>query len=132
MFKPIFLSVLLSLSAPLAASSDPITDVISDQVDAFADRDPERAYFHASPMIQGQFGSPESFAAMVERGYPSLWSNKTKLFTDRFEQGLRARQIVIVTGTNGARAAFVYDMIRLNEVWKINGVHPVPLPDVSV
>lgn len=131
MFKHILLSALLSLTATFAAFADPITDVIADQIDAFADRDPDRAFSHASPMIQSQFGSPARFATMVEQGYSSLWSNKTKLFTERLEQGPQARQIVIVTGTNGARAAFAYDIIRIGEGWKINGVRPMPLSDES-
>lgn len=132
MFKHIILAALLSFATPFAAFADPVTDVITDQLDAFSERDPQRAFSYASPMIQGLFGSPENFAAMVERGYPLIWSNRSKAFTDRFEQGQRIRQTVIITGVNGAREAFEYDMIRLNEEWKINGVRPVPLSDVGV
>lgn len=133
MFKHILLSALLYVTAPLALAADPVTDVIADQLDAFADRDPARAFSHASPTIQGLFGTPQNFAAMVQRGYPLIWSNDgMQQFTDRVEMGQRLRQIVIVSGPNGMRAAFEYDMIRLNEDWKINGVRPVPLPDVSV
>lgn len=132
MFKHIILAALLSFATPFAAFADPVTDVITDQLDAFSQRDPQRAFSYASPMIQGLFGSPDNFAAMVERGYPLIWSNRSKEFTDRFKQGQRIRQTVIVTGVNGARAAFEYDMIRLNEEWKINGVRPVPLSEVGV
>lgn len=132
MFKHLFLSAFIGLSTPLLAFADPVTDVIEEQLDAFLDRDAPRAFSYASPQIQGMFGTPLNFAMMVERGYPSLWSPGAVEFSDRYEQGARVRQTVIVTGPDGKRLAYEYDMLRLNEDWKINGVRLVPLNEVGV
>ena len=50
-----------------------IEAVIADQIAAFRTNDLERAFSHASPMIQSKFRTPEIFGQMVSRGYPMIW-----------------------------------------------------------
>ena len=42
---------------------------IERQIEAFRTNDPETAYAQAAPQIRDLFPSPETFIAMVERGY---------------------------------------------------------------
>ena len=132
MFKHLFLSAFIGLSTPPSPFAAPVPDATDAPLVPFPAPPPPRAFSYASPQIQGMFGTPLNFAMMVERGYPSLWSPGSVEFSDRYEQGARVRQTVIVTGPNGKRLAYEYDMLRLNEDWKINGVRLVPLNEVGV
>ncbi|RPE67424.1 uncharacterized protein DUF4864 [Pacificibacter maritimus] len=132
MFKHFFLSAALIMATPIAAMADPVTDVIENQLDAFLQRDMERAWSHASPMIKDIFITPDNFAQMVEQGYPIIFSSNRYTFSERVEKGPHVFQIVVVQGENGGRAAFEYDMVQLNGAWKINGVRPVPLNELAV
>lgn len=118
--------------APLMAQADPIEDVISGQLDAFASRDIVEAWDHASPMIQGQFFDARNFGAMVEMGYDPIWNNQGARFAGRMVTDGRIRQTVVITDANSALHAYEYDMIETPRGWKINGVRPVEMPDAAV
>lgn len=42
---------------------------IERQIEAFKKNDPDTAYAQAAPIIRNMFSSPETFIAMVEKGY---------------------------------------------------------------
>ncbi|GAA3867524.1 DUF4864 domain-containing protein [Celeribacter arenosi] len=132
MFAQRISATLFALCLPLSAMADAVTDVISDQLGAFAARDVARAWGHASPMIQGMFGSPENFEMMVRNGYSVIWDNRGATFSERIEQDGRLRQTVVIKGEGGALQAFEYDMVETDAGWKINGVRPVEMPDFAV
>ncbi|WP_339693205.1 DUF4864 domain-containing protein [Celeribacter baekdonensis] len=131
MFKALITATVLSL-APLGAVADEMTDVISDQLQAFQKRDVGTAWGYASPMIQGQFFDPRSFAHIVEQGYGPIWNNATARFGMSMAQDGRVLQTVIVTDQAGQTQVYEYDMIETDAGWKVNGVRPIEMPDVAV
>jgi hypothetical protein len=117
-------------AAPAEALS--MQDVISRQLDAFNARDVDLAWSFASPMIQGLFGSPGNFSAMVGEGYPMVWDNSAAKFIAQREADGRIYQQVLLQGTNGTLHVLEYAMIQGAQGWKIDGVSLLPPPDVGV
>ncbi|MFT6451920.1 MAG: hypothetical protein ACJA06_001407 [Halocynthiibacter sp.] len=125
------LALCLGLMAAQPANADAITDVISEQLDAFRAGDTARAFSYASPMIQGIFGEPDQFGAMVREGYPAIWAPSPPRFTAREESGAATLQRVLILDKEGVAHIMEYEMIEQAEGWKINGVREVPAPDIS-
>ena len=83
--KHLLISALFLLPAAARAQDATIEDVITDQLQAFVDRDIASASEHASPMIPGMFGTPENFGMMLRNGYPMVWDNSVVRFLVRTE-----------------------------------------------
>ena len=130
MFRAAIVASLIAL--PAAAQESGIEAVISDQLDAFNDRDVSRAWTHASPMIQGMFGTPENFGRMVRQGYPMVWSNSDARFLEREELAGNLYQKVMVRGPEGGLWVLAYEMILVDGAWRIDGVMVLPAPEVGV
>ena len=113
-----------------AAEARRIQAVISDQLAAFAADDARRAFAHASPALQRQFGDAERFLAMVRTAYPVVYRPASVAFlrpelTDgQWTQGLH------LTDGQGARWLAVYVMERgaTGKPWRIAGCTVVPAP----
>ncbi len=120
------------LFAPLGASAQEasIEDVITNQLQAFNDRDVQEAWQYASPMIQGMFRTPENFGNMVRNGYPMVWDNSDVRFLEQEEFESRTRQEVLIKGPDGAFYILDYQMIETSQGWQINGVQVIPAPEV--
>lgn len=99
-----------------------IQGVISNQFSAFVDRDVESAFGFASPMIQGQFRSPQVFGHMVEQGYPMVWQPTETEFLDLRERDGQTWQQVLVRDTDGVYHLLDYKMIQIDGAWRIDGV----------
>lgn len=131
-----FLGLMLTLPVTAAAQDAGdgagIEAVIADQLGDFAARDVPGAWEDASPMIQGMFGSPENFGAMVENGYPMVWDNSEARFLELREEAGVLRQRVMVEDPEGRLWVLDYEMIELPGGWKINGVMVLPAPDLAV
>ena len=136
------LSLLLALPAlsQEAATPDAILDagaieaVISDQLSDFNERDVDGAWEHASPLIQGIFGSAGNFGAMVEQGYPMVWTNAEARFLELREEGGALRQKVLIEDAEGRPWILDYEMVAdpgAPDGWLINGVQVLPAPDLS-
>ena len=130
MFRSLALTFALTL--PAAAQESGIEAVISDQLEAFNARDVGRAWTHASPMIQGMFGTPENFGRMVQQGYPMVWSNSEARFLEREEIAGELYQKVIIRGPDGGYWVLAYEMVEVDGTWRIDGVMVLPAPDVGV
>ncbi len=113
------------------AAAAAIEAVIADQLADFNARDVPGAWEHASPTIQGIFGSPENFGAMVENGYPMVWDNSDARFLELREEDGTLRQRVMIEDAEGRGWMLDYDMIELPEGWRINGVQVLPAPEVT-
>ncbi|HVG49672.1 MAG TPA: DUF4864 domain-containing protein, partial [Rubellimicrobium sp.] len=83
------------------------------------------------PMIQGMFGTPETFGSMVEKGYPMVWDNKDARFMDLREEGGALHQRVMIDDAEGRPWILDYQMIELPEGWRIDGVQVLPAPDLA-
>ncbi len=131
------LSFLALAAWPVVAEAQDAEDragieaVIADQLSLFLDRDVEAAWDLASPLIQRMFGTPETFGAMVENGYPMVWDNREARFGDLREEAGALRQTVVVEDPEGRLWVLDYEMVELPEGWKINGVRVLPAPDLA-
>lgn len=128
--KHLLMTAMLLLPIGAHAQDATIEDVITDQLEAFVERDIAGAWEHASPMIRGMFGTPENFAMMVQRGYPMVWDNSDVRFLDRDEFDSRTRQEVQIQGPDGLFYILDYQMIETPDGWQINGVQVIPAPEV--
>lgn len=125
-----FLAAIFLASAAIAQDQD-IEDVIAEQLQAFNDRNVEDAWQYASPMIQGIFRNSQNFGAMVENGYPMVWTNRDVEFLERREENGQQVQRVLVRDADGAAHILEYAMIETPDGWRINGVQLLPAPDVA-
>ncbi len=125
--------VALPVAAPAqdAEARTAIEAVIVDQLADFVARDVPGAWEEASPLIQGMFGSPENFGAMVENTYPMVWDNRNAAFQDLVPEGGALRQTVRIDDPEGRGWLLDYYMVETEAGWKINGVQVRPAPDLS-
>ena len=106
--------------------------VISAQIDAFRNNDFDRAFGYASPGIQGLFGTPENFGAMVRGGYAMVLNPKVTRFGEAVEDGTALLQRLYVEGADGAGYLVEYRMQPVGDGWRIAGVKILPAPVPSV
>ena len=124
-------AVALFLLAGTATAQDiSIEDVITNQLQAFNDRDIAEAWQYASPTIKGIFRTPENFGLMVENGYPMVWDNSDVRFLDRDEVGRRSRQEVQIQGPDGLFYILDYQMVETTDGWQIDSVQVIPAPEI--
>lgn len=108
------------------AATGSIESTIRGQIDAFVADDFARAFTFASPMIQGIFGTPENFGAMVRQGYPMVYRPATVRMMETREVAGNLWQRIMVTDQSGATHMLDYQMIKVGEGWQINGVQLLP------
>lgn len=106
-----------------------IEAVITAQLQAFVDRDVPGAWSHASPLIQGLFGTADNFGTMVEQGYPMVWDNRDARFLELRPENGTLRQRVLIGDEAGRLWMLDYDMVETEAGWKINGVEINPAPE---
>lgn len=121
----------LMISPAFAQDQSAIEGVIGDQLQAFNDRDIDRAWDHASPNIQELFGNPSRFGDMVKQGYPMVWDNSDAQFMELREISGALWQKVMIRDARGNLHILDYQMIETPDGWQINGVQLLPSPDVS-
>ncbi|EYD74002.1 hypothetical protein Rumeso_04444 [Rubellimicrobium mesophilum DSM 19309] len=121
----------LGAAAQDAQTQAAIEAVIADQLSDFNARDVPGAWEHASPGIQGIFGTPENFGRMVEDGYPMVWDNHDARFLELGEEGGALHQRVLLKDPEGRGWVLDYEMVELPDGWRIDGVQVLPAPDVA-
>ncbi|MGI9400119.1 MAG: DUF4864 domain-containing protein [Rhizobiaceae bacterium] len=129
----VLLAIMLVLTLPvigLKAQTEGVdTDtlasrsVVEDQLNAFKERDLDRAYSHAAPGIRSMFPSVEQFSSMVERGYTAIYSHKSYVFGRNRQESGNIVHEVIITDEAGRQWQAVYSLKRQEDGnWRINGV----------
>jgi hypothetical protein len=98
-----------------------IRRTIEAQMEAFRRDDGQAAFAFASPMIQGMFGTPANFMAMVRTGYPPVHRPRSVDFTELVEEGGALVQKVELIGPDGRPALALYTMVRGPHGWLIDG-----------
>ncbi len=135
-----FLAAWLAAFAVAAWAQSPVPDkdqagieaLISGQFADFQSGDLEAAFDKASPLIRRIFQSPGQFGEMVRGTYPAIWAGQEVTFLGLREEDGRLLQRLRLRGPDGALAFFDYEMIRVDGVWRINGVWPVKDQSPSV
>jgi hypothetical protein len=102
--------------------------LVESQLQAFQHDDADAAFALASPAIQGQFGSPEHFLAMVKTAYPPVYRPRSVVFEDlTMVQGLPAQKIMLMSA-DGELIRAVYLMQRQPDTtWRIHGCFLIPV-----
>lgn len=128
------LALLAAFAAPSARAEDDgagIPAVIADQIGAFLRGDLDAAWAHASPTIQGVFGTPERFGQMVREGYPMVWRPSRWEMRDRTAIPDGFVQTVMFEDAQGRLFLADYEMRLVDGVWRINGVSLRELPGMG-
>lgn len=132
-----FLALALPLAAPRAAAQDllapnpEIEAVIGNQFEAFRSGDIAGAWQYASPNIQQFFGNPDTFARMVEEGYPMVWQPGTVNFIDlQAFAGVIVQRVEVIDAT-GTAHYLGYQMIETEDGWRINAVQVLRAPEAT-
>ncbi len=128
----VFCLGLLTITGPARAQdSAAIQSTITSQLQAFNDRDIDKAWSYASPTIQSMFRTPENFGTMVRNGYPMVWTNADPKFLDLREVDGSLWQKLLIRDTGGALWVLDYKMIQTEAGWQIDAVSIIPAPDVG-
>jgi hypothetical protein len=99
-----------------------IQALIAGQIEAFRHDDGAAAWGYASPMIQGQFPTPDAFMGMVRKGYQPVYRPRSVTFGPIADTPAGPMQKVYVTGPDGRAYIAVYTLERQPDgSWKING-----------
>lgn len=131
--RHILLPLILALGLTGAARADEaaMRSVISDQIEAFLNENPTRAFEFASPFIQRKFGTPETFGDMVRRGYPMVWQPSDVTFLDLEVIDGTPVQSVQMRGPGGKSWIVDYEMVEVDGAWRINGVRVREAPGLN-
>ena len=98
-----------------------IERVISDQLAALREGDGKRAYAHAIPSLQAQFGDADGFMRMVREGYGALLTARYWEFLEgAVLDGVPVQPLRLVLPDNTVLVA-LYQMQRDGAVWRIAG-----------
>lgn len=124
--RSLSLAIIASVAAGSFAhaqdASSAIKGVISQQLDALEQDDFAGAFEFASPMIRHMFQTPDVFGQMVRQGYPMVWKFSEYRFLETQTENGRPSQRVMITDPSGAIHILQYDMIRIGDAWRIDGV----------
>ena len=108
-------------STPPNRNTD-IEKVIQQQIDAFQADDFKTAFEFASPGIQQRFGSPERFAFVVIHRYPMVWRTSNVQYLNVEQYRDHALQTVMITDHNKTLHILVYEMLPMDQTWRIGSV----------
>jgi hypothetical protein len=98
-----------------------IERVIGDQLAALRKGDGKRAYAHAIPALQAQFGDADGFMRMVREGYGALLTARYWEFLEgAVLDGVPVQPLRLVLPDNTVLVA-LYQMQRDGAVWRIAG-----------
>ncbi len=101
--------------------------VIADQLDAFQQKDYDRAFSHAAPTIQQVFKNKDNFIRMVQTGYGVLYDPDRYIFGRNFNVDGTIHQEVIATDESGKQWQAIYTLRQQEDgSWKITGVKMEP------
>ena len=125
------LVILALLPTAVSAQQDQIAATIESQLNAFTARDAAKAFTFASPTIKGLFGSADNFAAMVENGYPMVWTPQDSEMLELRSISGSLWQRVRITDSGGKGWLLDYQMVETPDGWRINAVQLLPGGDVG-
>lgn len=105
-----------------------IRSVIQQQLEAFQQDDAEGAFAFASPAIQAQFGTPETFMQMVKTGYVPVYRPRAVIFAALTTVEDMPAQTVMLMSENEELVQAVYLMQQQpNGNWRIHGCFLTPV-----
>jgi len=110
------------IEAPLELRSG-AQAVIDSQITAFRTQDHVKAFSHAAPGLQKNFGSSDRFIGMVKQGYGAIYGARNWTFGRSGMQSETLYQEVNILGPNGKNWSALYTMRKgADGTWHIHGV----------
>jgi len=106
---------------------------IERQIEAFRRNDPAAAYAQAAPQIRNMFSSPETFLAMVEKGYAPVLRPRSYGFGTSEPAGEdEIAQGVTLQDENGVDWVALYTLQKqVDGEWRITGCQLKKAPGTS-
>jgi hypothetical protein len=105
-----------------------IRAVIESQIAALRQGDFTKAFSFASPTVQKEVGSPQSFVEMVKSSYEQVIGPRSIVFEDLKQVMGIVTQPVLLFSQNGDLVIASYMMEKQeNGDWKINGCYLAPV-----
>lgn len=111
-----------------AAVNNPIQAVIQNQISAFQADNFEVAFSYAAPNIQRAFGNSKRFAQMIVNSFPMVWRPAEVQYLKLTRSGPYALQRVMVTDQQNTLHILLYQLVPINQVWRISGVEILAMP----
>ncbi len=109
-------------SAQADADRTAIQQVIRSQLDAFQHDDARGAFGFATPTLQAEFGTPETFMRMVRTAYAPVYRPQSVAFTALVPAPTGVVQTVTLVGPDGLSYSADYTMQKQpNGTWRIGG-----------
>lgn len=106
--------------------------IIKNQLEAFINKDAEKAFSYAAPMIKLRFDNPDNFMNMVKNYYEPVYNPKQYYFINaKYFEGSVYHQLQIVSQSNLSYLA-TYSLIKDNDEWKISGCSVYPMRQESI
>ena len=113
---------------PAAPVNNPIQAVIQNQITAFQADNFEAAFSYAAPNIQRAFGNSRRFAQMIVNSFPMVWRPAEVQYLKLTRSGPYALQRVMVTDQQNTLHILVYQLVPINQDWRISGVEILAMP----
>lgn len=120
------------LAGAALAQQDEIAATIDAQIEAFRSDDLGRAFSHASPALRRVFRNAENFGEMVRRGYPMVLDPSDIQYLELRQKAGSLWQKVRITDASGRVHLLDYQMVNVENRWKINAVLLLDPPVDSV
>ncbi len=111
-----------------APVNNPIQAVIQNQISAFQADNFEAAFSYAAPNIQRAFGNSRRFAKMIVNSFPMVWRPAEVRYLKLTRSGPYALQRVMVTDQQNTLHLLVYQLVPINQDWRISGVEILAMP----
>jgi hypothetical protein len=106
--------------------------IITNQLQAFINKDAEEAFSYAAPMIKLRYNNPDDFMNMVKNYYEPVYNPKQYYFINaKYFEGSVYHQLQIVSQSNLSYLA-TYSLIKDNDEWKISGCSVYPMRQESI
>lgn len=103
------------------ATQDSLQQIITQQLDAFAHDDAEKAESFAAPGIKSKFPDPKDFVAMVHQSYAPLFQPRSTHFEKADTTAMGPLQSVTIVDRDGGAWTAVYTFEQVDGQWRING-----------
>lgn len=105
-----------------------IQHVIQQQIEAFQQDDAAGAFGFASPDIQAQFGTPETFMRMVKTAYAPVYSPRAVMFEDLTTlEGMPAQTVMLMSANEELVQAVYLMQQQPDGDWRIHGCFLMPV-----
>jgi hypothetical protein len=121
-----------ALAQPSGQANNPVQVVIQSQIEAFLADDFDAAFQYAAPNIQRLFGNPTQFSQMIVRSYPMVWRPVEVKYLGASRAGPYALQRVLITDQDNALHLLRYQLVPINQRWRITGVEILEMPGEKI